>query len=57
MIWLYLDPGSGSLLIQLLIAAFAGLVIFFGSRWRKIRSWFNKTKAKDSESKDEDEDE
>jgi hypothetical protein len=60
MIWLYLDPGSGSLLIQLLIAALAGLAIFFGSNWRKIKRMFRKNKDQndesDNEEKDEDED-
>jgi hypothetical protein len=56
MIWLYLDPGSGSFLIQLLIAGFAGIVIFVGARWRKIRKFFNKNKIQDEETNDEDED-
>jgi hypothetical protein len=57
MIWLYLDPGSGSLLIQLLIAALAGLAIFFGSNWRKVKRFFKKNQNKDGESDQEDKDE
>jgi hypothetical protein len=57
MVWLYLDPGSGSLLIQLLIAALAGLAIFFGSNWRKIKRLFKKNRDNDSESEEEDKDE
>jgi uncharacterized membrane protein len=57
MILIYLDPGSGSLLIQLLIAALAGLAIFFGSNWRKIKRLFKKDKTKDAESANEDKDE
>jgi hypothetical protein len=56
MIWLYLDPGSGSFLIQLLIASIAGLVIFIAASWRKIRRWFNKNKIQNAESDDEDKD-
>ena len=33
----YLDPGSGSLIIQLLIAVFVGAGIFFRARWEKIK--------------------
>ena len=54
MIWLYLDPGSGSFLVQLLIASAAGLVIFIGASWRKITRWFKKNKPNDESSDDED---
>lgn len=57
MIWIYLDPGSGSFLIQLLIASIAGLVIFVGASWRKIRRFFSRNKPPKDESEDEDEDE
>jgi hypothetical protein len=55
MILLYLDPGSGSFLIQLLIAGIAGLGIAIGASWSKIKRWFNRNKAKtDEELEDED---
>ncbi len=56
MIWLYLDPGSGSFLVQLLIASAAGLVIFFATSWRRIKRLFSKNKTQNDESDDEDED-
>ncbi len=56
MIWLYLDPSSGSFLVQLLIASIAGLVIFIAASWRKIKRLFNKNKVQNDESDDEDED-
>jgi len=56
MIWLYLDPGSGSFLVQLLIASIAGLAIIIGASWRKIKRLFNKNKVLNDESDDEDED-
>jgi hypothetical protein len=37
MILLYLDPGSGSFLIQLLIAAIAGAGIAIAASWSKIK--------------------
>jgi len=36
----YLDPGSGSFLIQLAIAALLGLGIAFRGSWGKIKGWF-----------------
>ena len=36
----YLDPGSGSFLIQLLIAALLGLGVAVRASWSKIKGWF-----------------
>ena len=36
----YLDPGSGSFLIQLLIAALLGLGIAVRASWSRIKGWF-----------------
>ena len=36
----YLDPGSGSFLIQLLIATILGLGIALRASWSKIKGWF-----------------
>jgi hypothetical protein len=56
MIFLYLDPGSGSFLIQLLIAAGAGLTLVIATSWSKIKKLFRKNKGQESsEPKDEDE--
>ena len=54
MIQLYLDPGSGSFLIQLLIATLAGLSIAIGANWSKIKRLLGKKKNK-SETDDDDE--
>ncbi len=51
--FLYLDPGSGSFLVQLLIASLAGLGLFLGSRWARLKRLFKKKE----EAKPEDEDE
>jgi hypothetical protein len=58
MILLYLDPGSGSFLIQLLIAAIAGLSIAIGANWSKLKRFLNKNKKKtDTDEDDDDNDE
>ena len=50
---LYLDPGSGSFLIQLLIAGVAAAGIFIAASWSKVRRLFRKNKLVES---DDDED-
>ena len=53
---LYLDPGSGSFLIQLLFAALAGLSVAIYASWNRIKGWFGiKSKPKDDEDDDDDE--
>jgi hypothetical protein len=47
----YLDPGSGSILIQMVIATLLGGGIFVRSQWARIKKWFGK-----SEDIDENED-
>jgi membrane-anchored glycerophosphoryl diester phosphodiesterase (GDPDase) len=44
----YLDPGSGSLLIQLIIAVLVGGLVFLKSYWSKIRSFFSKATKKNT---------
>jgi hypothetical protein len=36
----YLDPGSGSILIQLALAALLGLGVAIRASWGKIKGWF-----------------
>lgn len=38
----YLDPGSGSFIIQILIAAILGLGVAVRVFWSKIKGWFGK---------------
>jgi hypothetical protein len=54
MVLLYLDPGSGSFLIQLAIAAIAGLTIAIGSQWRKIKRLIGNNKKRPELDDDED---
>ena len=41
MILAYIDPGSGSLLIQVLLASVIGGISVF---WKRIKSFFTRTK-------------
>jgi hypothetical protein len=50
----YLDPGSGSFLIQLLIAALLGLGVAIRASWGRIKGWFG-VKPKADEDDDESE--
>ena len=47
----YLDPGTGSLILQALIAALAGAIVVVTSYWQKIRTLFRRS-SRDSESSD-----
>ena len=38
----YIDPGAGSLLIQLLIGGIAGLAALIKFRWKRIKTAFSK---------------
>ena len=50
----YLDPGSGSFLIQILIAALLGLGIAIRASWSKIKGWFGiKSKVEEDDAETE----
>lgn len=54
----YLDPGSGSFLLQLLIAGLAGIGIFIGASWSRLKRWLQGKKHRselDGEQEDTDE--
>jgi hypothetical protein len=48
-ILLYVDPGSGSYLVQMLIAAVLGGLFYFKNLWWRIKAFFNKSKKEDIE--------
>jgi len=43
-ILLYVDPGSGSYLVQVIIAAVLGTLFYFRTAWWKLKSFFTKKK-------------
>jgi hypothetical protein len=53
----YLDPGSGSFLLQLLIAGIAGLGIFIGAQWSKVKAFLTGKKVVKEDEEDENDDE
>jgi hypothetical protein len=48
----YLDPGSGSIIIQVVMAVLLGGALILKMYWKKITSFFNKTKDEDDEDKE-----
>lgn len=42
---LYIDPGSGSYLLQMIIAAVLGVSFFFKNFWLTIKSFFTGKKS------------
>ena len=46
----YLDPGSGSMLLQVLLCGFAGIAVIVKLYWNRVTSLFNRKGApKDSD--------
>ncbi|HMN33095.1 MAG TPA: hypothetical protein PKA54_06960 [Chitinophagaceae bacterium] len=43
--FLYIDPGSSSLIIQMLVAGALGISLFFKTIWRTIKSFFVKKES------------
>ena len=54
---LYLDPGSGSFLLQMLFAAVLGLFGVIIASWSKIKGWFGIKSKTNEEVTDKDDDE
>jgi hypothetical protein len=48
----YLDPGSGSFLIQLLIAALLGIGVAVRASWGRIKGWFGAKRNVDDDDDD-----
>lgn len=53
-ILLYIDPGSGSYLIQMIIAGILGALFYFKSAWWRIKSFFTRKKREDTSQKADD---
>jgi len=52
----YLDPGTGSMILQVVLASLLAVAVAFRIFWRKIKSIFRKeTTVEDSEAENDDE--
>jgi O-antigen/teichoic acid export membrane protein len=49
----YLDPATGAMIIQALIAAFVGITFFLKKNWQKLKQYFNKNKSETIETNTE----
>ena len=45
----YIDPGTGSMLIQMLVVAIAAMAAFFRPIWRGVTSFFHRKKEETEE--------
>jgi len=45
--FLYIDPGSGSYLVQVIIAAILGVLFYFKNIWLRIKTFFTRAKKND----------
>lgn len=50
--FLYIDPGSGSYILQMIIAAVLGVSFFFKNFWLSIKAFFTGKKIKKEDEKD-----
>ena len=48
----YLDPGTGSMLLQGLIAGLAAIISFLSIYWQKVKAFFGKEEADTDTDKD-----
>ena len=46
---LYVDPGSGSYLVQMIIAAVVGALFYFKNLWWRFKSFFTRSKHREPE--------
>ena len=49
----YLDPGTGSMLVQGLIGGIAVVMSFFSIYWQKVKTFFSKEKEEEEEEEEE----
>jgi len=45
----YLDPGSGSFIVQLILASLMGALFMLGMYWKKVKTFFKKLFKKNNE--------
>ena len=50
-IFLYVDPGSGSYLVQMIIAGVLGALFYFKTAWWKIKSFFTRKNKDDRQNR------
>ncbi len=43
----YVDPGSGSMFLQLLLGGVAGVGVIVRLYWRRVAGWFSNRSARD----------
>ncbi|MEI6290490.1 MAG: hypothetical protein WCP19_08665 [Chloroflexota bacterium] len=53
--YLYLDPGAGSMLLQIAIAAVLGIFVFVRMQWANIKKLFGKKSNPPLDDNDQDE--
>ena len=50
----YLDPGTGSILLQGLFALIAGTIVTVKMYWHKVQAFFHKNRSNDSKTPETD---
>lgn len=47
MYFLYFDPGLGAMIVQAVVAAFAGILLFSKGAWYKVKAFFGLLKEEE----------
>jgi len=53
----YLDPGSGSMILQLVLAALLGMGVLLRSQWKRIKTLFGRKDTREEDEQEEQDDE
>ena len=48
---LYVDPGSGSYIVQVIVAALLGAAFWIKMSWQRVKAFFTGTKIKEEKGK------
>ena len=51
--FLYIDPGSGSYLVQMIIAGILGSLFFIKNAWAKVKDFFTGKKTAEEDNNNE----
>ncbi len=49
----YVDPGSGSMFLQLLLGGVAGIGVILKLYWRRMAGWFGRRSTRDADQQPE----
>lgn len=49
---MYLDPGSGSIILQAILTAVLGIGVFLKLNWNRVKAFVTRSKSTDTDTKE-----